>query len=392
MARFDSVVDIMDCLLDIFGSAFEVMDSLKDACKYFGHAMSKPASWCRSLAEDDPTYVGEAVWSSAQVDPDTHTVKWHDWSYEALRIYRPYTVLRVERESAKYDNKERQTLSFLDLPGEIRTRIYKMALVFESIETQTWFSPPNHMVSCAKFTRSDRIWCPYHYKVWQDTVRPTLGLLRVNKQINAEAASVFYGQNEFRFTSRSGRDVLEAFCRTIGEANTMRLAKITHHITFDNHVNRRPCMENPTRTKLTRIAESCWQRVPVWMCKSHTGVRKISQERWDNLPVWLRWKGMHMHGTKTQSQDIDFARTLVESRGGLREYKLVLPHHWQIRPKHIERHLRCVFDHVVDPHGATSGIKITLVLLDLHYGTLHRTISEMNLALRRKYLLCCECV
>ena len=100
---------------------------------------------------------------------------------------------------------------------------------------------------------------------------------------------------------------------------------------------------------------------------------------------------MHMQGTNTQSQDFDFARTLVDSRGGLREYKLVLPHHWQIRSKHIERHLRCVFDHVVDPHGATSGIKTTLVLLDLHHGVLHRTISEMNLALRRKYLLRCEC-
>lgn len=60
-ARLDSVVDTMDCLVDMFGSAFEVMDSLKDACDSVGHAMSQPAPWCRSLAENDPTYVGEGV-------------------------------------------------------------------------------------------------------------------------------------------------------------------------------------------------------------------------------------------------------------------------------------------------------------------------------------------
>jgi hypothetical protein len=220
-------------------------------------------------------------------------------------------------------------------------------------------------------------------------VRPALGLLRLNKQINAEAASVFYGHNEFRFTNPNGRDTLEAFCKTIGEANTRRLAKITHHVTFDNRVDRCSCMSNPKLVRRSKISQKCHQILPVWLCKSNTSESKISQERWKDLPVWVKWRGMHMQGT-TSSPNFDFARALAVN-GGLREYRLVLPHDWRIRREHIARHFCCVFDHVGSPHPVV-GIKITLVLLDLYFRNLDRVIMTGSVALSVEYQLRCDCV
>jgi hypothetical protein len=370
----------------------DALDSFADFGRFFldviescGDAIAKPPTWSRRRAEDEPTYIGEGVWSSVQLERQVGApiVKRYDWTYEALRVYRPYKVLEAERRKTKCDDRERQTLSFLDLPGEIRTQIYKLALVFESIETETQFRSRSHTIACAGRDYQDAFEVSRHYKTWVKTVRPALGLLRVNKQVNAEAASVFYGHNEFRFTSHDGRDILEAFCRTIGEANTRRLAKITHHITFDNRVDRNPCMSG-------RKSKMRSQILPVWLCKSNTSTRKISQVRWKDLPVWLKWRGMHMQGT-TESPNFDFARALTEN-GGLREYKLVLPHEWHIRREHIARHLRCVFDHVVNPHGAASGIKITLVLLDPNFRAVDRLISMADLALWVEYKLHCDSV
>ena len=206
--------------------------------------------------------MSEGVWSSVQPDLGCRTVKHYDWSYEALQVYRPCTVLYEERRSAKCEVKERQTLSFLDLPGEIRTQIYKLVLVFESIETETRSSARSHTYNCAGRDSFRELPFSRHYRNWRGTVRPALGLLRLNKQINAEAASVFYGHNEFRFTSSNGRDTLEAFCRTIGEANTMRLSKITHHVTFNNVVDRCSCLNSLRAGRISQISQACWQNLP----------------------------------------------------------------------------------------------------------------------------------
>ena len=301
-----------------------------------------------------------------------------------------FEVLQAERKSAKCDTKERQTISFLDLPGEIRTQIYKLALVFGSIETETRFRARAHTIDCAGKRPRDAFEMSHQYKTWLNTVKPALGLLRLNKQINAEAASVFYGHNEFRFTATNGRDTLEAFCRTIGEANTRRLANITHHVTFDNRVYRYPCMTSYKLRKRSQIYQACYQKLPVWLCKSNFGERNISWERWNDLPGWLKWTGLHMQGT-TESPDFDFARALTEN-GGLRKYKLVLPYELHVNRKHVARNLRCIFDHVVDPRGAAGGIKITLVLLDLNFCALDFVVSIASLAHIKEYQLRCKFV
>lgn len=394
MALLNSLTDVVDSLMDATQSCVYVMDSWTDALESFTAFNLQPTPLRRSHAEDERTYIGAGVWSSVQLELGTRAVKRFGWSYKAVRMYRPYRVLEAERISAKYNIKERQTLSFLDLPGEIRTQIYKLALVFEGIETDTRSSHRSHTYACAGPASYLQHEPSPNYKNWRNTVKPALGLLRLNKQINAEAAGIFYGHNEFRFTSANGRDVLEAFCKTIGEANTRRLAKITHHVTFDNQVDHCSCLENLKTKRVYQISQACYQRLPLWLCKSNTGKRRIPQERWKDLPVWLKWTGMHMQGT-IQSQDLadfDFARALTDGKGGLREYKLVLPHDLHIKREHVERHLRCIFDHVANPRDGTSGIKITLVLLDPHFRALDRLVSMSSLALIQEYQLRCDFV
>lgn len=84
--------------------------------------------------------------------------------------------------------------SFLDLPRELRDKIYRLALVQH---------PPN--IEFAAKTHysetSNSVVREHHFQRFRKEVLPWLGLLRVSKQINREAASIFYGENEFRFTS-----------------------------------------------------------------------------------------------------------------------------------------------------------------------------------------------
>ena len=386
--------DAFDAFTDVAAFVFDINNSFADVVASCGDAITKPPRWCRRRAEDEPTYVGEGVWSSVQFERQTGTrvVKRYDWTPNAIRMYRPYRLLEAERKNAKCDDKQRQTLSFLDLPGEIRTQIYKLALLFEVIETEPRVISRAHTSACARQLVSHEHRCPWcfsQYAAWRRTVRPALGLLRLNKQINAEAASVFCGINEFRFSASNGRDTLDTFCKTIGEANTRRLAKVTHHVTFDNRVDRCSCLSSPKVMRRSHVFRGCYQILPVWLCKSNTSDRKISPERWKALPSWLKWRGMHMQGT-IQSQDpidFDFARALTDGKGGLREYKLILPHVLQIRREQTKRYLRCIFDHVVNPHGAASGIKITLVVLDPNLHAMDRMLRKASLALQVEYQL-----
>jgi hypothetical protein len=115
-----------------------------------------------------------------------------------------------------------QSISFLDLPAEIRNHIYYDLLVFDYTEL------------APKRAGSERNGMARYHQMrrYKRQIRPCLGFLRVNKQVNREASPIFYGENEFRFTSLWGHDVLFYFCRTIGKANTMRLRKITQHLPY----------------------------------------------------------------------------------------------------------------------------------------------------------------
>jgi hypothetical protein len=96
------------------------------------------------------------------------------------------------------------TLLFLDLPKKIRYQVYRYLLVKESIIVCDWAAGSD--VKSVK-RRTD-----YDVRVGKEQRRTTyqvramgkkqeidLAIMRVNKQIADESATVFYGENTFRF-------------------------------------------------------------------------------------------------------------------------------------------------------------------------------------------------
>jgi hypothetical protein len=67
----------------------------------------------------------------------------------------------------------------------------------------------------------------HHQDFFNDNIRPFLGIMRASKIINEEAAAVFYGENEFRFTNSAGLMGLDVFLHNIGTRNSELVRRIS---------------------------------------------------------------------------------------------------------------------------------------------------------------------
>ena len=103
----------------------------------------------------------------------------------------------------------------MDLPGEIRNRIYRYFLV---IDPPIEFAPKSYSLRSKKGNAARD-----HAHARLKKLKPILHLLRLSPEFNKEASDIFYGENEFRFTSNEGWNYLFAFLRTVGDANVARL-------------------------------------------------------------------------------------------------------------------------------------------------------------------------
>lgn len=65
---------------------------------------------------------------------------------------------------------------------------------------------------------------------YRKEVQPALGILRLNKQICDEAASIFYGENEFRFSSYRGWYTLDTWLKQIGKTNQKLVRMLAVHV------------------------------------------------------------------------------------------------------------------------------------------------------------------
>ncbi|KAM0716561.1 hypothetical protein Q7P37_008006 [Cladosporium fusiforme] len=272
-------------------------------------------------AQSNQLHVERRVWSSVKVDLIARTVERYDWNKSSLHPYRKFPKLLGERKFAHSDTTQRQHLSFLDLPGEIRNKIYMYTLNFESIE----------LAAKTRFHHTSNGVRARHYRDYKEKIKPSLQLLRVNKQINQEASSIFYGQNEFRFTAICGHDILRAFCKTIGKANTLRITKITEHAPIDGDF------------------EEIWDRPAA---HSKTSMR--------NFNDWLSRKGLHQQGYLAGKFSVE--RAITGKRGSLREYKMVMPSTFNLSACEIASNYRCLLGYLSAAH---SGVKVSLVLLDM---------------------------
>ncbi len=96
--------------------------------------------------------------------------------------------LTLNKASTASPTTEDMSTNFLNLPNELRNRVYKLCLLH-----QEPIDP----------------WSDYNQRL-----ELTPGLLRANKTVHREASSLFYAQNRFNFTTVTPKDVA-SFLETI---------------------------------------------------------------------------------------------------------------------------------------------------------------------------------
>ena len=125
--------------------------------------------------------------------------------------------MHQERQLAHYPASP---FRLLDLPAEIRNAIYRYILVLqEPIELAplAWSRPLKQRLLNLLLTR------------YREDIIPRLSLLRTSSQLHGEGSSIFYGENQFRFSNAKGWYVLSSFLHTIGPRNQALVKTIAVH-------------------------------------------------------------------------------------------------------------------------------------------------------------------
>ncbi|ORY06388.1 hypothetical protein BCR34DRAFT_590629 [Clohesyomyces aquaticus] len=132
-------------------------------------------------------------------------------------------------EELKYSYRfPRKPFRILDLPTEIRFRIYEFALVFdEPIEIWPETGDPRHGNRKAMYKNFRAL--KRNHSQWGRNVK----LLRTCMLIHAEAGEVYYGNNAFRFSAMNGWMVANAFLYHIGHGHYKHITSLTVPLPFE---------------------------------------------------------------------------------------------------------------------------------------------------------------
>ena len=269
------------------------------------------------------------------------------WDDDTLQPYRKYTKLFGERKFAK--SQPNLHLRFLDLPPEVRNEIYRQALTFkDGID----LAPKSTGIQGNGFAWKQR---RKHYRY---EILPRLKLLRTNKQVYEEAASIFYGENEFRFTNGKGWYVLSAFLRTIGQQNCGRLRSIAIHV---------PWYGEAEDNRFDGLEES--QGTMSWMMREldRMGLRHVRWARSFNLKA-----------------SVTRCVRILESSGSLTSVRLLLPDSYRFRD-YGAFNVRTQAAQVLDSSNFNNGLHVSLVRL--HGGFYEQSVDQQVLDDRRSVCL-----
>lgn len=135
-----------------------------------------------------------------------------------LKPYRKFAKLVGERKFAQ--NYPLKPFRLLDLPSEVRNQVYRDILVLDQPIELAPKSTGKHN------SRAHDV----HMKRFKHVIMPRLHLLSTNRAVHAEATSVFYGENEFRFSNIEGWYILSSFLKTIGPDNAGLIRSIAVHV------------------------------------------------------------------------------------------------------------------------------------------------------------------
>ena len=244
-------------------------------------------------------------------DPETGTWSIHDafilpwntrirpggWSREELVPYRKYTKLFGERKYAQ--NYPTKPFPLMELPPEIRNRIYREYLVLHT--------PIDLCPKATGFKGNVHAW-RHHIRRWKKDICPRLRLLRTNKQVLAETRSIFYAENEFRFTNSKAWYVLDAFLYTIGQQNTAWLRHLAIHVPWAGTVN---------DNNYDNLPES--HATMNWMMNRFDKMGLRYHKRWNRF---------------TECKAVTRCQTKLEAASGLKSLKLVLPDSYELLNEH----------------------------------------------------------
>ncbi|KAF2459171.1 hypothetical protein BDY21DRAFT_340035 [Lineolata rhizophorae] len=124
----------------------------------------------------------------------------------------PHIIMATENHAKRY---------FLALSAELRNAIYEFALVSPH-PIDLWACLPNRHCRTNKEVQlrsngEETLWQRDRVARKDTAARISVPLLRTCKQIYAEAVSILYGQNKFRFTHHGGWVVAQLWLHNIGQ-------------------------------------------------------------------------------------------------------------------------------------------------------------------------------
>jgi hypothetical protein len=181
----------------------------------------------------------------------------------------------------------------MTLPTEIRLMIYQYHFVFD--EPIEMWAETGHVYADQKVRRQTK--GALKRTFWHRRA-VNLGLLRTCKQINTEAAEVFYGDNEFRFSGTNGHMVAYAYLKKIGPRNLDFFRSITIAVPVPSN-NRGMYGENWNPETWMRINE-VYDRAP-FPYPRDTARNRWFYARLDYIDSWcaLAWMLTTAHRLQT---------------------------------------------------------------------------------------------